>query len=93
MKQSMIRCLYKQHLNSHPKSWMLSLLVGIAMLFSTQAKAQIWGTTQTFALQYYDIPSNTWSVVSNIPNTSGFNTIKHIAYHNGNIYAVRGESF
>lgn len=80
------------HLNNHPKSWMMSLLVGIALLFSTQAKAQIWASSHYSPnIYYYDIAANTWTLKTT-QGAVGTNSIYWIAYRNGILYAVRSAS-
>jgi uncharacterized repeat protein (TIGR01451 family) len=63
--------------------WWYSLLAGIALLFSTQAKAQIWGGGQAHYQFANFNSSNTWGIAGGVTPGSG---IWGITVYNGTLY-------
>lgn len=77
------RC--NKHLKITPKYWS-GLIVGIALLFSTQAKAQIWGTSRySRNLMYYDIATDTWTLKSTLSGGGNYGMLTS-SYSNGYVY-------
>ncbi len=75
------RC--NKHLKITPKYWS-GLLIGIALLFATQAKAQIWGGGQAhYQYARFSVSGNSWGIAGGTALGEG---IFGITVYNGTLY-------